>query len=315
MTKHFLIINLLLSFNVLTALADNGGTNRELGQSTAPLARQGEVVLTQAEIDAAFSEIPPEHRLMFIRDGAKVERLVRNLLRIKLLANEARKAAYDEEVLVKLRLGLAQEAELAKDWIEKIVDDAPPVDYETIAYEKYLVDPDAWKAEGRVDVSHILISSESRSDEAAEQLAVELWDELQLDPSRFDSMVQEYSDDPSKTANGGRFPNVKKDDMVKPFEEAAFAMENAGDISPPVETPYGFHIIRLNADMAGDVPPFDEIKAVAMEQVRENYLEDYRARYMKKLLADPLVLPDGATEEMAKRYFGENLELAPEFID
>jgi len=315
MNKWFVIFFLLLSFSSATVLAQSPETIRELGQSQAPLARQGDVVLTQAEIDAAFSKIPPEHRLPFVRSGEKVELLVRNLLRNKILAEEAKKAAYDQQTLVKLRLALATENELAQEWVKKVVADAPPVDYEAIAYESYLVDPGVWKNEDRIDVSHILISSESRSSEAAGQLATELWEELQVEPSRFDAMVEEYSEDPSKAANGGRFPQVRRNEMVKPFEEAAFALDGPGEISSPVETAYGFHIIRLNQKLPGTVQPFDDIKAQAMQQVREKYLADYRSRYLKQLLSENIVLPDGATEEMAKRYFGENLELAPDFSE
>lgn len=315
MNKCFLRFALLLSFCSAAVLADHHETTRELGQSQAPLATMGDVVLTQAEIDAAISEIPPEKRLPFVRDGEKVKMLVRNLLRNKVLAEEARKAAFDQETLVKLRLAQAAELELATEWIKKVVDDAPSVDYEAIAHENYLANPEVWKSEDRIDVSHILISSESRSTEAAGQLATTLWEELQTEPSHFDAMVEEYSDDPSKAANGGRFPSVKKDDMVKPFEEAAFAMENPGDISTPIKTAYGYHIIRLNRKIPGVVPPFEDIQAQAMEQAREKYLVDYRTRYLRGLLSDPIVLPEGATEELAKRYFGENLELAPNFSE
>jgi parvulin-like peptidyl-prolyl isomerase len=271
------------------------------------------VELTQAEIDAAFSRIPPEKRLPFIRDGGKVEVLVQNLLRNKILAEEARKAEYDKDTMVSLRLSLTEDKELAQEWLEKVVKDAPEVDYEAIAYEKYLLKPEAWKTEDRIDVSHILISSETRSAEAAKEQAMLLWEELQADPTRFDAMVEEYSEDPSKNVNGGRFPSVGRNDMVEPFEIAAFALEEAGEISLPVETNYGFHIIRLNQKIPGTVSPFEDIQAIAMQQVREKYLEDYKARYLKKTLSGPIELPEGAVVKMAKRYFGEDLELAPEF--
>jgi peptidyl-prolyl cis-trans isomerase C len=196
-----------------------------------------------------------------------------------------------------------------------VIADAPPVDYETTAHEKYLVNPDVWRSEERIDVSHILISSENRSNETAGKLAAELWEELEVEPSRFDAMVEEYSEDPSKAVNGGRFPQVKRDDMVKPFEEAAFALDGPGAISLPVETAYGYHIIRLNRKLPGTVPPFEDIKAQAMGQARETYLKDYSTRYLRQTLSDPIELPDGAVEEMAKRYFGENLELAPDFSE
>jgi parvulin-like peptidyl-prolyl isomerase len=90
-------------------------------------------------------------------------------------------------------------------------------------------------------------------------------------------------------------------------------MEVEGEISLPVETQYGFHIIRLNRRLPGVVPPFEQIKAQAVEHTRENYLKEYRRNYLRKLLSVPIEYPDGAIEDMVKRYFGENLELAPEF--
>jgi len=295
--------------------ADEQPPGSALGLSQAPLARQGDIVLTQAEIDAAFGKIPEDIRLTFIRDGQKVETLVRNLLTNKVLAEQARKAGYAQDRLVEIRMDLAAEKELANDWLENVVSQAPPVDFETIAHEKYLLNPEVWKSQEQIDVSHILISSENRSDEEALELANSLYEQLVLDPSLYDSMVADYSDDRISAANGGRFFRVNKNDMVKPFEEAAFALRNPGEISAPVKTNYGYHIIRLDQYYPAAVLPFDEIKGQAIEQARKDYIDEYRKKYLKETLSDPVVIPDGAAEEMAKRYFGENLELAPDLSD
>ena len=311
---RFFVLLVVLSLATM-ATADELVTYAPLGESTAPLARQGDVVLTQAEIDAAFSKIPPELRLTFIRDGNRVEALVRNLLTTKILAEEARKAGYDQDKLQALRMQMALESELAKDWLTKVVSEAPEVDYKAMAYENYLLNPDAWKTPDTIDVSHILISSDGRSTKAASEIAVDLWEQLQDDPSQFDSMVMEFSEDPSKSTNQGRFPNVKREEMVKAFEEAAFALQTPGEISPPVETDYGFHIIRLNAKNPGVVPSFEAVEEQAIEQARKQYIDEYRQKYLSQVLNSPIVLPDGAALEMAQRYFGENLENAPDFQD
>ena len=287
----------------------------ELGKSTAPLAVMGDVVLTQGEMDAALSKIPDDKRLMFVRDGTKVEQMVRNLLRSKALANEAVKAGYDKDPLVKMRLDQAREGALAGEWLKKVVADAPPVDYEAIAEEQYLLNPEAWKTEDRVDVSHILISTDKRSDQEARDLVAFVWQLVEADPTRFDELVEEYSEDPSKSANGGRFRNVKRNDMVANFEKVSFELRNPGDISAPTETPYGYHIIRLNEKMPGEIPPFGAVKKQAMQQAQAEYLEEYRVKYIRQLLAENIVLQDGAAEDLAKRYFGENLELAPDFSE
>lgn len=317
-TFFFMIIMALSATAGLAAQAkpqpeSEPGPSRELGMSEAPLAIQGEAVLTQAEIDAAFSKIPEIHRNLFIRDGERVNKVIANLLRNKLVAADARRAGFDQERLVQLSMSLAYERELAKAWTERIVADAPPADYEALAEEAYLADPEAWKTEDRVDVSHILISSEKRPAAEALALAEDLRQQLEEYPSRWDELVEAHSEDPSKSDNGGRFPAVKKGDMVKAFERTAFALEQPGQISPPVETNYGYHIIRLNRKLPGVVPPFEAVKAEAVARAEENYLKKYRSRYLRQLLSEPIELPEGAVEEMARRYFGENLELAPTF--
>jgi parvulin-like peptidyl-prolyl isomerase len=314
--KHFLTHSMVL-FIILTASAPAQEVENtpQLGTSDDILATMGEVSLTQKEVDAALSRIPADKRLMFVRDGEKVEQLVRNMLRNKALAKEAVKVNYDQEPLVKLRLEQDRESSLAREWLDKVVADAPEVDYAALAEEEYLLNPEAWKTEDAIDVSHILISNETRSDGEARDLAAYVWQLLDQDPSRFDELVEEYSDDPSKASNGGRFENVRKNDMVPNFEKVAFALEQPGDFSAPTETPYGYHIIRLNKKMPGEIPPFESVKKQAIKQARADYVDEYRKKYLRQLLAENIVLQDGAAEDLAKRYFGENLELSPDFSE
>ncbi len=298
----------------LTSLqAEEMSQKSSLGESEDVFAKQGDVVLTQGELDAAFSRIPAEYRLSFIRNGERVDRLVGDLLRIKLAAADAIAAGFDKDPLVKGRISLAAEKELAEGWMAKVKADAPDADYAALAHEYYLANPDKFMTDEVRDVSHILVNNEDRSSEEALQLASSLREQLLEDPSRFEEFVKQYSDDPSKAGNGGRFPRMIRGQMVKPFEDVAFALENVGDLSEPVETNYGYHIIRLNQQYPSRPQPFEDVKAEAMAQAREKYLENYRSRYLRKLVADPIELQKGAVEVMAKRYFGENLELAPEY--
>jgi len=279
------------------------------------LAIQGDVVLTQDEIDAEFSKISPEYRLNYIRDGERVNQLVAGLLRAKIVAADAKKANYDKDPIVSARLTLVADKELAETWVRKLMEDAPEADYELLANEEYLAYPDEFMTEEMVDVSHILINNEKRNNEEAFQLAQSLRARLTEDPALFDEFVTEYSEDPSKFANAGQFPRVTRGQMVQAFEEMAFAMENPGDISQPVETAYGYHIIRLNEKFPPRVLPFSEVKEEAMTKAKARHVDAYRSRYIKGLLSDPIEIPEGAVENMLKRYFGEELQLAPDYIE
>jgi len=296
----FLIIALLLLPALL--LADD-----------TPFAIQGDQAITQDDMDAAFAEIPEIHRYAFIRDGERVNLLVQKLLRARQIAAAARAEGFDQDPLVIDRLALKQEEELAKMWIAQVVENAPEADYEAMAEEYFLANPDEFQSEERLDVSHILISTETRPDEAALELVSELEIRLAEDPAQFDDLVMEYSEDPAKATNAGRYPEMKKGEMVAPFEAAAFALEQPGQISAPVQTTYGYHILRLNKRTPPGLLPFDAVKEQLIEGTRNKYLADYRKRYIAEVTTGTIEIPEGAVETMLKRYFGEDLELAPTF--
>ncbi len=61
----------------------------------------------------------------------------------------------------------------------------------------------------------------------------------------FSTLVAEYSDDPASKERMGSLGKFTRDKMVKPFSEAAFSL-SVGGVSEPVETPFGFHVIKRN---------------------------------------------------------------------
>jgi peptidyl-prolyl cis-trans isomerase C len=277
------------------------------------LAYRGDVVLTQQEIDAAFSKIPASSRLILVRDGAKVDQLIRTLLLRKALARAAAESGFDREPLIAIRMELEAQKELAEAWLQNIMDEAPAADYAALAHEHYLANPDDYRTAAVLDVSHILLGTKERTLEEAKSLAELLAAELARDPSRFDALVLEHSDDPAKGDNAGRYPEMRRGMMVASFENAAFNLQQPGEISEPVKTEYGYHIIRLNGRSGAAMQEFGEIREEAIARARNRYLDDYRKNYLRKISSDPVVIPEGAVEIMAKRYFGEDLEGAPEY--
>jgi len=287
-------------------------------QGTEPLvdpeeiiAYRGEAMLTQQELDAAFSKLPPENRLLFIRDGAKVDQLIRAILKRKAIAADAAKAGFDRDPLIADRMALAAQKELVEAWLQQLDEQAQEADYEALAHEDYLVNREDYRSPVVLDVSHILVGTDDRSVAEARELAAKLEAKLRDDPGRFDELVMEYSNDPAKAVNGGRYPEMQHGRMVAEFERAAFSLEQDGQISEPVETEYGLHIIRLNGRKGGELQEFSAVKEEAIKRAKRRHKRENRERYLRKVLAEPVVIPEGAVEIMAKRHFGENLELAP----
>lgn len=87
-------------------------------------------------------------------------------------------------------------------------------------------------------------------------------------PAGFADLAKKNSDDPGSAPNGGDLDYFGRGAMVKPFEDAAFAMK-PGEISNVVESDFGFHIIQLEAVRGGEKKPFEAVRAAIEDEVRQ----------------------------------------------
>ena len=146
--------------------------------------------------------------------------------------------------------------------------------------------------------SHILISLDNREREEARALAEELYSRLQ-DGEDFSELAGEYSDDALSAGEGGDLGWVSRDDMVRAFEDALFALEE-GAISEPVRTRFGFHLIRFDDARGGEVTPFEEVRDELEESYRRDRIEqDFFD--MSEALAD-ITFDHGGSLEPAADY-------------
>lgn len=269
------------------------------------LAQRGKGVVTQSDFAARADKIPADAKLETLRSGNRVRDLINTLLLRSQLASDAREAGFDQEPIVKDRMRLAAEAELAEAWAQHYVAMQPAGDYEALAKEYYLLHEDEIMSSPKIDVSHILISTESRSDEEALALAESVSQQVAADPAKFDELVATYSEDPSAKSNNGKFTNVRKGDMVKPFEDVAFALEE-GKISGPVKTQYGYHVIRLDAKIAPEKLSFDAVKSRLVEMERKKHDDRIMKTYLGNLSALNVEMTEDALRKMVEDQFGED---------
>jgi peptidyl-prolyl cis-trans isomerase D len=129
--------------------------------------------------------------------------------------------------------------------------------------------------------SHILISAakDAPADERAKAKAKAeaLLAEVRKAPGSFADVASKNSQDPGSASKGGDLDFFARGAMVKPFEDAAYAMK-PGEISNVVESDFGFHIIKLVAVRGGDKKPFEAVRAeildeVAKQQAQKDYAE------------------------------------------
>jgi peptidyl-prolyl cis-trans isomerase SurA len=123
--------------------------------------------------------------------------------------------------------------------------------------------------QGNVKVAHIMIRHPEgqpgdKSSEAYMK-AQQIYQELQQGGD-WKSLTERFSDDLSTRSSGGELPYFGTGGMLKEFEDAAFSLKNTGDVSQPVSTRYGWHLIKL-LDRKG-LAPMDEMRSLIERKVQ-----------------------------------------------
>ncbi|HET9462737.1 MAG TPA: SurA N-terminal domain-containing protein [Thiobacillus sp.] len=120
--------------------------------------------------------------------------------------------------------------------------------------------------------SHILLAADKDADAAtraqAKAKAAELVQVLQKTPGRFAELARTQSQDPGSAAQDGSLGSFSRGMMVKPFEEAVFSMK-PNEIRGPVESDFGYHIIRLDDIEPAQTAPLAEVRAVVVDALRK----------------------------------------------
>ncbi|MCW5770881.1 MAG: peptidylprolyl isomerase, partial [Rhodospirillaceae bacterium] len=128
----------------------------------------------------------------------------------------------------------------------------------------------AYKGDEEIRASHILVKTEQEAKDIIVQL------EKGAD---FAKLAKEKSIDPSKERNSGDLGFFTKDQMVKEFADAAFAMKKGETTKAPVKTQFGWHVIRVTDRRTKDAPKFDEVK----DQLRQKLAESIAQEEITKL--------------------------------
>lgn len=127
-----------------------------------------------------------------------------------------------------------------------------------------------------VAASHILVrvsANASEEEKLTAKLKLENLRNEIVKGNDFAEMAREHSDDPGSAGKGGDLGYFRRGAMVKPFEEAAFGLK-AGELSQPVETPFGFHLIKVTGRK--------EAKPSTLAGVRDKILENLKNAEAKR---------------------------------
>lgn len=129
-------------------------------------------------------------------------------------------------------------------------------------------------AEMRI-ASHILLTVDSDASSEQDEQAREKIDGLKAridQGADFAELAKEFSQDPGSAVDGGDLGEVERGMMVKPFETILFAL-NVGDVSEPVKTQFGWHLIKLHEISGGDTQTFEQARVEIEQEVKTELAE------------------------------------------
>ncbi len=225
--------------------------------------RQSDITLAEEDLGQQGAQMTPEQ---------KREYLISYVSDILMVAKAAEGKKVGDQADFRRRLAFARnkllmEAILQSEGKAAVTDKALQATYQEAVKQM--------GSEQEVRARHILVPSE---DEAKAILA-----DLKKG-GNFEAIAKEKSKDPGAAAQGGDLGYFTKDQMVPEFAEVAFKLDK-GQLSDPVKSQFGWHIIRVEDKRSKQPPAFDAVK----EQVETYVVRKAQAEFVTKLRADTKV--------------------------
>jgi peptidyl-prolyl cis-trans isomerase SurA len=145
---------------------------------------------------------------------------------------------------------------------------------------------DVQPAQGEIKVAHLMIRATPNMPKAdsvtAKKKIDELYNRLTQRKENWEKLVAQFSEDAGSAANGGELPPFGTGRMIPSFEEVAFKLQTPGQISAPVQTPYGWHVIKLIEKQP--VPTFEAMEPTLKSKVaKDSRSELNKTAFLKRV--------------------------------
>ncbi|WP_371170125.1 peptidylprolyl isomerase [Aliiroseovarius sp. 2305UL8-7] len=220
-------------------------------------------IMVRASLPEQFQSLPDDVLLPGI-----VEQLVQQAVLGQAMGELSNRA--------EIRLENQRRELAANDKVEALIASAVTDEALQAAYEKVYADAEPTK---EFNASHILVETEEKAKELIAQLE---------GGADFAELAKENSTGPSGP-NGGELGWFGPGMMVKPFEDAVMTM-NDGGISGPIQTQFGWHVVKLNESRMAGAPPLDDVRAELAAQIENDAVEQALNTLLEAATIDRIAL-------------------------
>jgi peptidyl-prolyl cis-trans isomerase C len=193
-------------------------------------------------------------------DTPELRNAVRDeLINIEVLAQAANKKGLGKKADVLQQIDLSKQTILASAFVQDYVK-SHPISDDTLKQEYEKINKQRGTKEYKV--SHILVKTEDEAKVVADQLK----------NSKFEDVAMDKSQDPGSSVKGGDLGWAVPSNFVKPFADAMVGLSK-GQISAPVQSQFGWHIIKLEDTRDLKVPSFDEVKPNLTQHMQQQLVQ------------------------------------------
>jgi len=242
------------------------------GQDSEIAAKIGDEIIKRGDLEVRKKKVAagPIEELATAKEMREDERrLLNEAIDLTLLAMEAKKAGLLNDLTLKAKIRYQVDLLIVQEYVNHYIDSLIPITENEIL-ESYKTDP-KYQQKVALRLSHILAKTEEEAKEILSRIR---------SGEDFSKVATERSRDPGSRETGGDMGWVVRGRLVKPLEEAAFALKE-GEVSDVVKTVYGYHIIKL--ENRKTEPPV-ELKKARGEIVKELKVKKKKEFIEKKLL-------------------------------
>jgi peptidyl-prolyl cis-trans isomerase C len=225
--------------------------------------------LTVGEFDLRWSQMPESARKSYDSPEGR-KKFLEELITRELLLQEAKKRGLDRDRTLVERVERFKERSILDSLMKEEVDARVTVTQDEVK-AFYATHSESFTAPRESRVSHILVKTEADALDLKKRLN---------EGEDFAGLARKVSLDLATRYKGGDLGVIKPGQMVPQFEQAVRHLK-VGEISPPVATQFGYHIIKLNERTAGMVQSFDETK----DQVKDQLLLEKKRKRFDELVA------------------------------
>lgn len=223
--------------------------------------------ITNAEFELYLQKLPQEQR-MYAAYPQYREKLLDQVVSMYAYAKMGEDLKLEETEAFKIIMENTRLETLAQLAVNETIKDITVEDAEVKAF--YENNPQNFKKEETVNAKHILVKEEEECKKVLEA--------INNGEKTFEDAAKECSTCPSGQ-QGGDLGEFGKGQMVKEFEDAAFAAE-VGVIVGPVQTQFGYHLIKVENKSEASVMPFDEVEGKIKQTILQKKQNDaYKAQY------------------------------------